>query len=109
MIGRDRLADPGGSMATLLDPSQLSAALADLPDWHGDGGSISRTAHLDDDRVEGFLADLETVAREMNHDPVIERSGSDMTITMSTHSAGGVTDLDVTYAHRVDDLLGAVG
>jgi 4a-hydroxytetrahydrobiopterin dehydratase len=96
-------------MATVLDPTQLSAALADLPDWQGDGSAISRAVHVDDDRVDGFLADLETVAREMNHDPAIERSGGDMTITMSTHSAGGVTELDVAYAHRVDELLAAGG
>ena len=92
-------------MATLLDDGELSAALAELADWRGDRSAISRKVHLADDRVEGFLADLEVIAREMNHDPDIERAGGDLTITMSTHSAGGVTALDVTYARRVDALL----
>lgn len=93
-------------MATLLDDAGLAAALASLDDWHGDLAAITRHVHLAHDEVAGFLADLEAVAREMNHDPDIERSGGDLAITMSTHSAGGVTELDVAYARRVDALLG---
>jgi 4a-hydroxytetrahydrobiopterin dehydratase len=92
-------------MATLLDDAALSAALETLDDWHGDGTAIHRTVQLADDQVDGFLADLETIAREMNHDPDLDRSDGEVTITMSTHSAGGVTDLDVTYARRVDALI----
>jgi 4a-hydroxytetrahydrobiopterin dehydratase len=95
----------GGLMATLLDDAQLSEALSELGDWTGDRTAISRHVHVDEDKVAGFLADLETIARAMNHDPDIERAGGDLTITMSTHSAGGVTDLDVAYARKVDEFL----
>jgi 4a-hydroxytetrahydrobiopterin dehydratase len=94
-------------MATLLTDTELAAALSSLEDWRGDRSAISREIVLPDDRVEGFLTDLETIAREMNHDPAIEQDGSALTITMSTHSAGGVTELDVAYARRVDDLFEA--
>jgi 4a-hydroxytetrahydrobiopterin dehydratase len=94
-------------MATLLTDTELASALDSLEGWRGDHSAISRDITLPDERVEGFLADLETIAREMNHDPDIERSGSALTITMSTHSAGGVTDLDVAYARRVDNLFEA--
>ena len=60
---------------------------------------------LSEDAVPGLLDDLERIAREMNHDPAVDRSGGELTITMSTHSAGGVTELDVEYARRVDALL----
>jgi 4a-hydroxytetrahydrobiopterin dehydratase len=93
-------------MATLLDDAQLAAALGELDSWHGDGSAISRDVHLPAAEIEKFLAALESVAREMNHDPDISRSGDDLTIVMSTHSAGGVTDLDVEYARRVDALVG---
>jgi 4a-hydroxytetrahydrobiopterin dehydratase len=92
-------------MATLLDDAGLAAALVDLEGWDGDRAAISRAVHLADDDVAGFLTDLETIARAMNHDPDIDRAGSDLTITMSTHSAGGVTDLDVEYARKVNELL----
>lgn len=92
-------------MATLLDDAALTEALTGLDDWHGDAGSISRVVHLDESKVDGFLVQLETVAREMNHDPDLARTGDELTVTMSTHSAGGVTELDVEYARRVDQLL----
>jgi 4a-hydroxytetrahydrobiopterin dehydratase len=92
-------------MATLLDDAALTTALASLDDWHGDRAGIVRVVHIDDGAVDGFLAELEAIAREMNHDPDIERSSGSLTLTMSTHSKGGVTDLDVEYAGRVDELL----
>jgi 4a-hydroxytetrahydrobiopterin dehydratase len=92
-------------MATLLDDEALSAALATLDDWHGDRSAITRHVHIPEAETGAFLSSLESIARELDHDPDIEGSGSDLTITMSTHSKGGVTDLDVTYARRVDALL----
>jgi 4a-hydroxytetrahydrobiopterin dehydratase len=92
-------------MATLLDDAQLSEALAELDDWHGDRSAISRVVHLPDSDATGLLVNLEGIAREMNHDPDIARSGDEIRITMSTHSAGGVTELDVEYARQVDALM----
>jgi 4a-hydroxytetrahydrobiopterin dehydratase len=92
-------------MATLLDDAEFAAALATLDAWSGDRSAITRVVHLDDGEVDAFLAKLEAIAREMNHDPDIDRAGGELRLTMSTHSAGGVTELDVAYAHRVDDLL----
>jgi 4a-hydroxytetrahydrobiopterin dehydratase len=108
--GHDR-ADIAGSkirryvVATRLSDVEVVRALADLDDWHGDCAAISRVVVLDDDKVTSFLADLELVAREMDHDPDIERAEGQLTIAMSTHSAGGVTELDVAYAQRVDALV----
>jgi 4a-hydroxytetrahydrobiopterin dehydratase len=93
-------------MATLLDDADLKAALDTLNDWRGDRSGISRTVHIGGvAEMDAFLETLETLAREMNHDPDTSVSDGDITITMSTHSAGGVTELDVEYARRVDALL----
>ena len=92
-------------MANLLSDEELATALASLSDWYGDSAAITRVVRLSEERVPGFLEELEGIAREMNHDPAVDRSGGELTITMSTHSAGGVTELDVEYARRVDALL----
>jgi 4a-hydroxytetrahydrobiopterin dehydratase len=93
-------------MATLLDDAALQDALATLDDWTGDRTAISRRMHIGGvAEMDDFLAKLEAVAREMNHDPETEVGDGDLTITMSTHSAGGVTALDVEYARRVDELV----
>jgi 4a-hydroxytetrahydrobiopterin dehydratase len=92
-------------VATRLSDVEVVRALTDLQDWHGDCASISRVVVIDEDDIEGLLVDLEKVAREMDHDPDVEREEGELTITMSTHSKGGVTDLDVEYARRVDELV----
>jgi 4a-hydroxytetrahydrobiopterin dehydratase len=92
-------------MAELLSDEDLKAALADLPEWEGDRGSIRRTVRLDEEARQTLLSELEAVAREMNHDPDLEFPDGAVAITMSTHSKGGVTDLDVTYARRADEVI----
>jgi 4a-hydroxytetrahydrobiopterin dehydratase len=92
-------------MANLLSDDQVATELASLSDWYGDSTAITRVVRLGEDAVPCFLNDLERIAREMNHDPAVDRSGGELTITMSTHSAGGVTELDIEYARRVDALL----
>lgn len=92
-------------MATVLDDAALGAALETLNGWRGDRNAISRKVHIGTEGMDDFLAKLETLAREMDHDPDLSLTDGDVTITMSTHSAGGVTELDVEYARRVDSLL----
>lgn len=92
-------------MRTRLDDAQVTAALAELDGWSGDRASISRVVTVDPSQRPGFLADLETLAREMDHDPDIAGEGGELTLTMSTHSAGGVTELDVEYARRANELI----
>jgi 4a-hydroxytetrahydrobiopterin dehydratase len=93
------------TMATVLEDAERDTALATLDGWTGDRQAISRTVHIGPAEMDAFLAKLEAIAREMNHDPDTEISDGEITIVMSTHSAGGVTELDVEYARRVDELL----
>lgn len=93
-------------MPTVFEPTELANALASLDGWDGDTASISRTLRIGDEAVMSeFLAMLEKIAREMDHDPDTAISAPNVTITMSTHSAGGVTALDIEYARRVDALV----
>ncbi|HVT65746.1 MAG TPA: 4a-hydroxytetrahydrobiopterin dehydratase [Mycobacteriales bacterium] len=94
-------------MADLLDDQELQRALAGLSGWHGDRAAIIRTVTIPAGEQPALLEEMERVARELNHDPDLDIAGDQVTIMMSTHSAGGVTNLDVEYAHRVDGLLAA--
>ncbi|HVV76294.1 MAG TPA: 4a-hydroxytetrahydrobiopterin dehydratase [Mycobacteriales bacterium] len=94
-------------MAELLDDEALRTALDGLDGWHGDRAAISRTVTVPAGEQPALLEEMERVARELNHDPDLDIAGDKVTIMMSTHSAGGVTKLDVEYAHRVDGLLAA--
>jgi 4a-hydroxytetrahydrobiopterin dehydratase len=92
-------------MAELLDDTALHHALETLDGWHGDRSGISRTVQVPATEQPALLEELERLAREMNHDPDLDIAGHEVTIVMSTHSAGGVTQLDVDYAHQVNDLV----
>jgi 4a-hydroxytetrahydrobiopterin dehydratase len=62
---------------------------------------VGMTRLLTADEVVHALADA---AEEADHHPDIDIRWRDVTFTLSTHSAGGVTDKDVTMAHRIDAL-----
>jgi 4a-hydroxytetrahydrobiopterin dehydratase len=94
-------------MAELLDDEALRVALETLDGWHGDRAAITRTVTVPAGEQPALLEEMERVARELNHDPDLDIAGDKVTIVMSTHSAGGVTNLDIEYAHRVDSMLAA--
>ena len=98
-------------MATLLDDEQVTAALGKLTDWQRDGDAIVRTAKL-----PGFPAAIEAVravaeiAEARNHHPDIDIRWRTVTFRCSTHSEGGITDLDIELAEQIDRVLaGAMG
>ena len=93
-------------MAELLDDEALNKALDGLRGWHGDRSEIRRTVTISTVEQPALLEEMERISREMDHDPELDIAGDEVTIVMSTHSAGGVTALDVEYAHRVDELVG---
>ena len=89
-----------------LSPDELSAALLGLPLWSGDEGGLRRTVELPSFRsaVDAVVA-IADVAEEMDHHPDIDLRWRTLRLALVTHSAGGVTDLDVQLAHRIDELL----
>jgi 4a-hydroxytetrahydrobiopterin dehydratase len=89
-----------------LSPDEVSAALHGLPLWSGDGEGLSRTVELPSfrDAVAAIVA-VADVAEEMDHHPDIDLRWRTLHFALSTHSAGGVTDLDLQLARRIDALL----
>lgn len=93
-------------MATpLLTDDELDAALPDLPDWVRAGAEITRTVE-----AATFPAGIELVRRvaaaaeAANHHPDIDIRWRRVVFTLSTHSAGGLTGLDISMAHEIDRL-----
>jgi 4a-hydroxytetrahydrobiopterin dehydratase len=98
-------------MPRLLDPADLDRQLADLPGVvHGNLGSLvlalRAPTFLDAVRLIGLVA---ADAEEMDHHPDVDLRWRTVYFTFSTHSAGGVTQLDVELAHRVLAAGGSVG
>ena len=89
-----------------LSPEDVTAALNDLPLWSGGTDGIERTIRLPSFRAAveaiGMIAD---VAEEMDHHPDIDLRWTKIRVAVVTHSAGGLTELDLALARRVDALL----
>ncbi len=91
-----------------LSADEVAAAIAGLPQWSGDTDGLRRTAHLPSfrDAVDAIMA-IADVAEEMDHHPDIDLRWRTLHLTLVSHSAGGVSELDLELARRIDTLLPA--
>ena len=89
-----------------LSPDEIAAALHGLPLWSGDGDGLHRRVELPTfrDAVAAIVA-IADVAEEMDHHPDVDLRWRTLHLTLVSHSAGGVTDLDLQLARRIDALL----
>ncbi|MGO4616437.1 4a-hydroxytetrahydrobiopterin dehydratase [Nocardia sp. 2YAB30] len=95
---------------TLLSDIEIADALTELTGWARSGDSLTRTV-----KAPTFPAGIELVrqvaevAEEANHHPDIDIRWRKVTFTLSTHSAGGLTALDVALAREIDRLVARSG
>ncbi|MDT4939445.1 MAG: 4a-hydroxytetrahydrobiopterin dehydratase [Pseudonocardiales bacterium] len=89
----------------LLSQGEIVSALAHLsPNWSGSTEKLSRSIEFADfpTAVE-FINQLAPRCEELDHHPDLALRWRWVDIELSTHSAGGVTNLDVTLAGIVDE------
>jgi 4a-hydroxytetrahydrobiopterin dehydratase len=91
-------------MATLSD-EEIGQRLGELEGWERDGDAITRSFDRGDfvGSVK-FVDSLVGPAEEMNHHPDIAISWSEVKVTITTHSEGGLTGNDFELAKRIDAL-----
>jgi 4a-hydroxytetrahydrobiopterin dehydratase len=91
----------------LLSDAEISEKLADLSGWEQSGEAIAKSFKCGDfvGSVR-FVEGLVGPAEEMGHHPDLEISWDTVTVTMtiSTHSEGGLTAADFELAGKVDAL-----
>ncbi len=90
---------------TLLDDAEIEAKLARLPGWERRGEAIAKRFGCGDfvGSVR-FASSLVEPAEAMGHHPDLEISWDTVTVTISTHSEGGLTAADFELAGKVDAL-----
>ncbi|HET8969425.1 MAG TPA: 4a-hydroxytetrahydrobiopterin dehydratase [Candidatus Nanopelagicales bacterium] len=97
-------------MSEVLDDDDRDRQLAGLPGWHGERASLQRSYEFPAFLVAVLAVDdVATAAEAMDHHPDIDIRWRTVTFTLSTHSAGGVTSLDIELAHRIHELAGGHG
>jgi 4a-hydroxytetrahydrobiopterin dehydratase len=88
-----------------LKASQIKAALPKVPDWKKRDATITRTFQFKD-----FVAAIKFVnavakfAEKACHHPDIDVRWNKVTLTLSTHSEGGLTNKDFKLAKQFDRL-----
>ena len=89
----------------LLSDDEVQGRLGELNGWERKGDSIVRDFKLDDFQGSvDFVNRITPPAEEMNHHPDLAISWNTVTVTLSTHSQGGVTENDFELASRIDPL-----
>ena len=94
----------------LLTQDVVEQRLAGLhPGWTGSTEQLRRSIEFADfpTAVE-FVNRLAPICEELDHHPDLALRWRWVDVVLSTHSAGGVTDLDVTLAGQVDEVAGGL-
>ena len=89
----------------LLSDKEIESRLADLEGWRQIGEAIVKTFDRGDFAGSVKFADsIVEPAEEMNHHPDLSISWSEVEVSISTHSEGGLTASDFELARRIDAL-----
>jgi 4a-hydroxytetrahydrobiopterin dehydratase len=90
---------------TLLTEEEITTALGTLADWTRSGANITATVELADFREAMlYTGAVAYLAETANHHPDILIQWNRVTLTLSTHSEGGLTAADMALAGRISAL-----
>jgi 4a-hydroxytetrahydrobiopterin dehydratase len=89
----------------LLTEDEIVGRLGGVPGWSRQGSSIVTTVTQSDFRgALLFTGAVAYVAEQANHHPDILIEWNKVTLTLSTHSAGGLTAADFDLAAKISAL-----
>jgi len=88
-----------------MDSARSILALAALPQWQRNGEIISRTFEFADFPVAmNFVNAVAELAEQAQHHPDIDVRWNKVTLALTTHDAGGLTEKDFALARQCDTL-----
>jgi 4a-hydroxytetrahydrobiopterin dehydratase len=89
-----------------LNTTQINLHLKAVPDWSQHAQTICRTF-----KFEGFMTSIDFVRRiakqalKINHHPDIDIRFDKVTLTLTTHDEGGITQKDFSLAQKCDEVF----
>ena len=88
-----------------LGPPAVEAAIERGLDWRFEGGELVKTwSGANFAEALAYVNALAELAERANHHPDIDIRWATVTLRLSTHSAGGVTQADLDLASQIDQL-----
>jgi 4a-hydroxytetrahydrobiopterin dehydratase len=94
-------------MAPKLKQADRTAALKQIPQWTLTEGrdAISRQFKFTNfNQAFGFMTQVALQAEKMNHHPEWFNVYRSVDITLTTHTACGLTELDISLAGHIDKI-----
>ena len=92
-------------MPQLLSADEIDSVLAERPGWTGSPAGLERTIEFADFLTAvRFIDELAPHCERLDHHPDLTLSWRRVGLTLSTHSAGGVTAKDVELAGVIDEV-----
>lgn len=100
-------------MLEKLSPGEAAQALKSLEGWSMSSetaGAITRHFVFSDfNAAFGFMTRCALLAEKMDHHPDWRNVYRDVTVTLTTHDAGGLTSRDVKLAQAMNRIAGQAG
>lgn len=91
------------------DEPRIQQALAALYQWQRHDQAITRTFQFKDfPAAMTFVNDVARLAEQFQHHPDLDIRWNKVTLTFTTHDAGGLTEKDFSLARQCDALAGTV-
>ncbi len=89
----------------LLSDAEIESLLAGMEGWGRSGAAIEKDFKRDDFvGAVAFVDSLVAPAEAIGHHPDVAISWDTVTVTISTHSEGGLTASDFDLAAKIDAL-----
>lgn len=93
-----------------MQADQINDVLAELSGWRLEDGKLKReVVFADFASAFGFMASMALVSEAMNHHPDWSNSYNRVSIELSSHDVGGLTDRDVRWAKDASARIAALG
>lgn len=91
-----------------MTDAEIEQALHETPEWSLVGDAIQRTVKFDSFlKALAYVSRVATEAERVQHHPDILIRYNKVTLSLSTHDAGGITGKDFSFARTCDALVGA--
>jgi 4a-hydroxytetrahydrobiopterin dehydratase len=90
-----------------LSPDAIALLPEQLPAWSLKEGKLQRELRFADfSEAFGFMSRVALAAEQLNHHPEWSNVWNRVVINLTTHDCGGLSNLDLALAQRIDALAG---
>jgi len=94
-------------LAVPLSSDEIEALPTSLPTWQLVDGKLQRLLRFADfSQAFGFMTRVALAAEAMGHHPEWSNVWNRVSIALTTHDTGGLSNLDLELARRIDALAG---